>query len=354
MTSHAHDLPQTIILTGGTSGVGYAGARMIAASHPDWYLVLASRNQRQGMQAVTTLQHETELPVPQTGFQHIEWMPLDLASLASIRAFAREVAARDLPPLHAVVCNAGLQVVSGTTYTQDGFETTFGVNGLGHFLLVNLLLRQLVTPARIVFVSSDAHDPESSKTFMSRMIGTMPPRYRDARALAWPEQYPDAEERNESPKVVGMRRYSTSKLCDIFYAYELARRLQSQGYSTPEHPITVNAFNPGPTPGTRLSRDAGSFGDFAWNALMPRLRFALPNMHSLGTSGQALARLVLDPTLEGISGKYFAGMKERASSQESYDQHEAAELWEASAELVKLQPGETILHVRNSPEEASS
>jgi len=103
MTSYAHDLPQTIILTGGTSGVGYAGARMIAASHPDWYLVLASRNQRQGMQAVTSLQHETGLPVPQTGFQHIEWMPLDLASLASVRAFAREVAARDLPPLHAVV-----------------------------------------------------------------------------------------------------------------------------------------------------------------------------------------------------------------------------------------------------------
>src|SRR6266852_9805375 len=76
------------------------------------------------------------------------------------------------------------QVVSGTTYTQDGFETTFGVNCLGHFLLVILLLRQLVAPARIVFVSSDLHDPESSKTFMSRMIGTMPPRYRDARALA--------------------------------------------------------------------------------------------------------------------------------------------------------------------------
>ncbi|HKV00657.1 MAG TPA: hypothetical protein VJQ26_00955, partial [Ktedonobacteraceae bacterium] len=107
-------------------------------------------------------------------------------------------------------------------------------------------------------------------------------------------------------------------------------------------------------PGTQLARDAGAFGDFAWNVLMPRLRFALPNMRSLDASGQALARLVLDPTLEGISGKYFAGMKERASSQESYDQHKAAELWEASAELVKLQPGETILHVRNSLEEASS
>src|SRR5262245_7203654 len=114
MTIHSHDLPQTIIITGGTSGLGYAYARTIAASHRDRYVVLASRNQQQGTRAVNTLQHET-------GNQHIEWMPLDLASLASVRAFASEVAARDLPPLHAVVCNAGLQVVSGTTYTQDGF-----------------------------------------------------------------------------------------------------------------------------------------------------------------------------------------------------------------------------------------
>ena len=347
MTNHAHNLPQTVILTGGTSGVGYAAARTIAASHPDWYLVIPSRNQRQGMHAVNTLQHET-------GNQQIEWMLLDLASLASVRAFAKEVAARDLPPLHAVICNAGLQVVSGTTYTQDGFEMTFGVNCLGHFLLVNLLLRQLAAPARVVFVTSDSHDPESSKTFMSRMIGTMPPRYRDARALAWPEQYPDAKARNESPKVVGMRRYSTSKLCDIFYAYEFSRRLQSQGYSTPEHPIAVNAFNPGPTPGTRLSRDAGSFGDFAWNMLFPRLRFAMPHMQSLDASGQALARLVLDPTLEGLSGKYFAGMQELASSQESYDQHKAAELWETSAEVVKLQPSETILRVGSSLDAANA
>ncbi len=80
----------------------------------------------------------------------------------------------------------------------------------------------------------------------------------------------------------------------------------------------------------------------------------MPHMQSLDASGQALARLVLDPTLEGISGKYFAGMNERASSQESYDQHKAAELWETSAELVKLQVGETILRARNSLKGANS
>src|SRR5260370_4197003 len=112
-----------------------------------------------------------------------------------------------------------------------------------------------------------------------------------------------------------MRRYSTSKLCDVFYAYELSRRLQSQGYSTPEHPITVNAFDPGPTPGTRLSRDAGAFGRFAWNVLMPRLRFAMPNLQSLDASRKALGRLVLDPALKGTRARSFAGMGERTRSE---------------------------------------
>src|SRR6266700_4901904 len=182
-------LPQTVVLTGGTAGLGYVCARAIAASHPARHLVIASRNQEQATQVVNTLQRET-------GNQHIEWMPLDLASLASIRSFARDFAERDLPPLRSVVCNAGLQVISGTAYTQDGFETTFGVNCLGHFLLVNLLLHHLVAPARIVFVSSGTHIPTRKKTLLSRIISATPPHYREAQALAWPEQYPDSEESN--------------------------------------------------------------------------------------------------------------------------------------------------------------
>jgi NAD(P)-dependent dehydrogenase (short-subunit alcohol dehydrogenase family) len=346
MTGYSYELPQTIIITGGNSGLGYAYARTIAASHPGQHLILASRNQQQGTRAANTLKHETRN-------QHIEWMPLDLASLASVRTFAREVAARNLPPLHAAVCNAGLQVVSGTTYTQDGFEMTFGVNCLGHFLLVNLLLHQFVAPARIVFVSSDAHDPEYQSS-LHRFVGINPPRYRDARALAWPEQFPDLQESNETLQQVGMHRYSTSKLCEVFYAYELARRLQAQGYSTPEHPITVNAFNPGPTPGTGLARDASAFQRFGWNVLLPLMRPLFPDFSSPEAAAKGLAHLVLDPALEQITGKYFERMHERASSQESYDQHKAADFWEASANLVKLQPSETILHMGHNLDAANS
>jgi hypothetical protein len=107
-------------------------------------------------------------------------------------------------------------------------------------------------------------------------------------------------------------------------------------------------------PGTKLARDHGAFERFAWNVILPALRFALPNAHSPNASGKALARLVLDPTLESISGKYFEGTRERASSEESYNRQEAAELWETSAKLVKLQPTETILRVESSVDEATS
>jgi NAD(P)-dependent dehydrogenase (short-subunit alcohol dehydrogenase family) len=339
MTSHSSVLSRTVIITGGNTGLGYACARALARSDTHLSLIIASRSQ-QAAQAVNALKRET-------GNRSIAYLPLDLASLASIRAFVRDFAAREFPPLHAVICNAAIQVVSGTTYTQDGFETTFGVNCLGHFLLVNLLLRHLVAPAQIVFVSSGTHYPATHNA-LDRLMGATSPRYRDARALAWPDSYPDAGARPNSPRIAGTRRYSTSKLCDIFYAYELSRRLQAEGHSTQEHPIAVNAFDPGLMPGTKLARDYPRLARFAWNVLLPWLRFLLPHASSPDTSGKALARLVLDPGLEGMTGKYFARMEAIASSEESYDRQKAAELWETSAEVVQLQPTETLLHVGNS------
>ena len=84
---------------------------------------------------------------------------MDLASLRSVRSFVETVRGAGLAPLRAIVCNAGLQVVSGTERTAEGVEMTFGVNHLGHFALVQGLLDDLVRPARIVVVSSGTHDP---------------------------------------------------------------------------------------------------------------------------------------------------------------------------------------------------
>ena len=325
---------RTVIVTGGNRGLGYEAARSIAASGEGWRVVIAARDKVGAAGAAGRLAEETGNP-------NVEAMGLDLASLSSVRDFAEEFAAReDLPPLRAVVLNAGLQVVTGTTYTQDGFETTFGVNHLGHFLLVNLLLREMSAPARVVYVSSGTHDPKQT-------TGMPDPRYRSLEALVHPDEYPDPAEEGEGPGTVGRRRYTTSKLLNVYATYELDRRLRAEGLSTDSAPTTVNAFDPGFMPGTGLARDYGAGARFVVNRILPRL---VPLFGSLGvrvnstqSSGKNLARLVLDPELEDVSGRYFEGEKETRSSEQSYDRENAAQLWETSTELVRLRPEETPL-----------
>lgn len=229
-----------------------------------------------------------------------------------------------MPPLKAIVCNAGVQIISGLTFNTDGFETTFAVNHLGHFLLVNLLLGQLVPVARIVVVSSGTYNPD-------QFTGMPKPIYSSARSAAKPQPEADGA-------TAGRRAYTTSKLCNVMFAYELSRRLRAKGREA----ITVNAFDPGLMPGTGLARDYSRAQKFIWNYALPALRF-IPGVNSTRRSGRDLARLVLDPALEAATGRYFVGRRELPSSKQSYDESQAAELWEASAEMVGLRSDETIL-----------
>ena len=318
---------KTVIITGANSGLGYSCAEAIARSGKDWHIIIASRNLSRVEEAVRTLIAETEYP-------HVEGMALDLASLASVRQFVQDFISGERPPLQAIVCNAGLQVVSDTLYTEDGFEMTFGVNHLGHFLLVNLLLPQLsdgvaVRPvglrSRIVFVSSDTHNPDAN-------TGMPHPQYQDAKLLAFPANNDNDTDIGNT----GRTRYTTSKLCNIFCAYELSRRLQKQQSNT-----TVNAFTPGLMLDTQLARD---YSQAELSALTASISQSVTEQATdAKTEGRALARLVLDPSLDNATGKYFAGLEEFPSSEESYNKKKAAELWESSAELVKLSPVEATL-----------
>jgi NAD(P)-dependent dehydrogenase (short-subunit alcohol dehydrogenase family) len=318
---------QTVVITGGNAGLGYECARTIAADR-SWHVVIASRDGGRAGAAVAQL-------IAATGNPQIEALPLDLAALASVRAFAAGYADRPRPPLRALVCNAGLQVAQGISYTADGFEAMFGVNHLGHFLLANLLLGQLSAPARIVVVSSGTHDPDSLDGRFNAPI------YRDAAGLAWPEQ-PGA------PQMIGIRRYATSKLCNLLFAYELDRRLRAAGLSSPARPISVNAYDPGATPGTGLIRQYPAPVRAIWTApLTARLLRPLGlRLYDPATSGAAMARLVLDPALEAVSGRYFHVHQEARSSHESHDRGRARELWEASVEMARLTSAETPLPIQ--------
>ncbi|MHC5735405.1 SDR family NAD(P)-dependent oxidoreductase [Nostoc sp.] len=328
MTTQTSKSDKTVIITGGNKGLGYYCAKAIATLDPNSHVIIASRNQKEAALSVKRL-------IAQTGNKSIEALPLDLASTTSIRTFVKDFAAGNRPLLRAIVCNAGIQVVTGTTYTEDGFETTFGVNHLGHFLLVNLLLRHLVSPARIVFVTSGTHFPNSSP---NQTLSMPSPEYRNAKLLAFPDLA--STQKEEDAYTIGRRRYTTSKLCNILCAYELSHRLQFQGYSTQQHPITVNTFDPGLMPGTGIIRDYDLIKRFAWTFLLPGFRLFAPYVNTPNKSGKDLAKLILDREFAGVTGKYFVGLRQVPSSQESYDRKKALELWETSIELVNLTPNQ--------------
>lgn len=289
---------RSVIITGANAGLGLECARAILTRDASWHIVLAVRDVSRGEAAVAELGSPDRCTV--------------LASLRSVRDFTTAFAAADLPPLHAVVGNAGLQVVSGIQQTEDGVETTFGVNHLGHFALIDGLRAQLVAPARIVLVASGTHDPK-------KLTGMPHPRYTTAEALAHPQP---------GEPVDGRRRYTTSKLCNVLYTYELDRRLGhgAQG-------ITVTAFDPGLMPSSGLSRDYTPVQKVVWRLVSPLLR-VLPNVNSLEISGTRLAELATEPRFDGVTGEYFEGDKAIRSSAESYDTAKARDLWETSAQLV--------------------
>ena len=292
---------KSAIITGATSGLGLECARALLRSDPSWHIVLPVRDIGRGASAVDELGEQ----------QRCTLLPMDLASLASVRGFTDTFRAAGLPALHAIVCNAGVQVVSGTEHTQDGIEMTFGVNHLGHFALVQGLLDTLASPARILFVSSGTHDP-------AKFTGMPDPRYTSAADLAHPAA---------SAPVDGRRRYTTSKLCNMLYAYELDRRLGQD--------VTVNAFDPGLMPGSGLARDYSPLGRLAWRYLFPAMR-VLPNVNSTRASGRHLAALVNDARFDGVSGQYFEGRRPIKSSVDSYDRDKALDLWTTSEELLTL------------------
>jgi NAD(P)-dependent dehydrogenase (short-subunit alcohol dehydrogenase family) len=187
---------------------------------------------------------------------------------------------------------------------------TFGVNHLGHFALIQGLLDELTRPARILVVSSGTHDP-------SKHTGMPDPRYTSAADLAHPPAEQSADD--------GRRRYTTSKLCNMLFAYELDRRLAGG--------VTVNAYDPGLMPGSGLARDYPPMQRLAWRYLLPALR-VLSGVRSTRTSGRYLAALVHDSRYDGVTGQYFAGPRPIKSSADSYDRDKALDLWQTSERLL--------------------
>ena len=318
----------TVLVTGGNSGIGFECARRLAAE--GWHVLIARRNREAPAAAVRRI-------VDESGAGSAAELGVDLGSIASVRALAREIAARDVP-LAALVCNAGLQVSGDLKRSTDGYELTFAANHLGHFLLTNLLLARLAgnRPARIVVVASGVHDPKLRTGMPKAAVA-------DVETLAMTGG-PRPGDFN------GRLAYVNSKLCNLWFAYELVRRIDAAGLSTRERPLAVLAFEPGLVPGSGLARDYPPALRFVWNRVLPGLARVLSPMvagiNPAPKAGAALARMVLDPALAQASGTYYPShtrWRAAPSSDASYDVDRARDLWEGSVRMTGLASGESPL-----------
>jgi retinol dehydrogenase 14 len=279
---------RTVVITGGNSGIGKATAEALAGLGAR--VVITARNADRGASAVTDIRRAS-------GNDSVECVPLDLASLASVRSCADELLNR-LDEIHVLDLNAG-GVLSRRVETGDGFETQFQANHLGHFLLSQLLLDRLrqSAPSRIVVVSSWGH---------TQARGGL-----DFNDLQW-----------EFRPYRGSFVYSATKLMNLYFTFELARRLQDAD-------VTVNALHPG-----FVASGFAMSGDTQWLRL--GIMISRPFARSPRRGAATAIWLAASDAVKGVSGKYFVDCKEKVPSADATDVDAARRLWELSAELAGL------------------
>ena len=274
---------KTCMITGATSGIGRASA--IDLGKLGAKLVLVCRNRERGEELVGEIKHG--------GNSEVDLMIADLQSQAEIRKLAADFLATK-KPLHVLMNNAGIFNMK-RHIGSDGIEEVWAVNHLAYFLLTLLLLDRIKqsAPARIINISSHLHQNATIK-------------FDD---LGGERSYG------------GMSSYGQSKLANVLFTYELARRLEGTG-------VSVNCLHPGAV-ATGLGKNNGGWAKVIIGMLRPFFRTP--------ESGAATSIfLATSPQVEGISGKYFSNCKETRSSKPSYDAAVARRLWKVSEELTGI------------------
>lgn len=273
------------LVTGATSGIGQETAVGLAARGA--HVVLVGRDAARAEAARADV-------VARSGSSQVDVLLADLGSLAEVRRLAEQVLAR-YPALHLLVNNAGV-VNTSRRVTVDGHESTLAVNHLAPFLLTLLLRERLVAsaPARVVNVASEAHRFCAGFDFDDPM---------SERKFGFPGM------------LTGMRVYGMSKLANILFTAELARRLDGRG-------VVAHAVHPGAV-ATRLGTNNGALGHLATLAMRPF--FKTPAQGAATSLHVASA-----PEAAKVSGRYYDDCAERAPSAAARDADAARRLWRES------------------------
>jgi NAD(P)-dependent dehydrogenase (short-subunit alcohol dehydrogenase family) len=259
-----------ILVTGATDGLGKRVAFELAGRGAT---VLIHGRNRERLEA--TIEEARE----ETGSEKLGSYLADLSSLGEVRALAEQVLTQQ-DRLDVLVNNAGV-IAGERRQSEDGYELTFAVNYLAHFLLTRLLVPLLrdSAPARVVNVASAGQSPIDFDDVML--------------------------ERGYDP----MRAYTQSKLAQVMFTFELAERLRDSG-------VTVNALHPASLMDTRMVLE--TFGR---------------SMSTVEEGAEATVRLATSPELEGITGRYFDGTREGRANSQAYDEEARNRLWTLSEEL---------------------
>ena len=272
------------LITGATSGIGKATA--ISLAQQGMTVALVSRKREKGEFVLREVAEKT-------GNNKVELFIADLSSFGEVRRLAQEVRAKH-PTVDILINNAG-GVFGSRILTKDGIELTFALNHLSYFLLTNLLLEPLKSAprGRIINVSSQAHQ-----------IGSMA-----------------FDDLGQEKKYNAMRAYAQSKLANILFTYELARRLKGTN-------VTANTLHPG-TVRSNFGRELSGIGGFFFR------NFGV-FMRSPEKAAETVTWLALAQEPGGINGKYFLDKKEIRSSKISYDVGVARRLWEVSEKMTGI------------------
>jgi NAD(P)-dependent dehydrogenase (short-subunit alcohol dehydrogenase family) len=273
---------KTVIVTGATNGIGLIAARELARLGAQ--LVLVSRNPQKCLTVAEQIK-------TQTGNQLVEYIAADLSTRAGVQLVAHEFKKRHTR-LDVLLNNAGAIFMTRRT-SADGMELTFALNHLNYFHLTILLLDVLKASGatRIINVSSDAHHGQKL----------------------------DFDDLQSEKGYNGMTVYGRSKLANLLFNYELARKLEGTK-------VTANALHPGFV-ATGFGKNNGALARVVMRLLTPVAR-------GPEEGAETSIYLASSPAVEGVSGKYFTDSKPVESDPASYDRSAAEKLWQASLELI--------------------
>jgi NAD(P)-dependent dehydrogenase (short-subunit alcohol dehydrogenase family) len=273
---------KVVVITGATSGIGEVAADRLAAK--DARIVFVARDSARGEE---TLAH---LHAIAPGLAHRAHYG-DLSRLSDMKRVASEIAEAE-PVIDVLINNAGA-LFNRRQVTEDGLEKTFALNHMSYFVITQLLRPRLAEGSRVVSTASDAHKGATL----------------------------DFADLQSSRHYGGFAVYGRSKLCNILFTRELARRMEGTG-------VTANCLHPGFV--------ASRFGDRSGGILSFAIRAAKNFALTPEQGAETIIHLASSPDIGEVSGRYFVKCKPATPTREAQNDADAKRLWDASAELAGI------------------